>query len=565
MIAGIKKAKSCHLVFDSSSQKIRFCTGMQLSSSDLRDFKEWNLTQCKEQMRRQGFKIFVETRPSGLALKSYRHFLASSKKVEVNYRQAVVLLKRRAAREDCLRGILGLYQRARSTESVLSPAQRKQWETTFLTLLEEQAALVENWERKKKVREAKELAKKVKTFITLLAEWQKLGSWLEKKEVEEFFYRFGKKVKANQLSYEMALNHLLTLKDYLAWPLREVVLVDARRLLDQKYKVIPATLKAPASLEKLKEREADLETQLRSKKIGTGQFEKKVIGLRKAYWRGELGKARLRGASWQELFRLKGKLRQYDSQIPVRFFFSQKPNTFLFKGEKDFLKISSPWGKMVIDLGAMDSVLSLGIATQLKSTHFSFLGETIYRDSLGRSFEVPKVQYKQKIKLGGGELSHLSFLVKDLKELEGAKVVGILGLSFFQNQKWRLNWKKGTLELLDKKSRVTPPFFQLNSDFEGQVRAVEWTCSNGLGIRLDTGSQVWGDLGRFYVPDGVYAQLSRGESIPCGSLKLQGQWQRELSNNVLFDRGVGLNLGLPWLRQFEGLELDLVEGRLKLF
>lgn len=212
---------------------------------------------------------------------------------------------------------------------------------------------------------------------------------------------------------------------------------------------------------------------------------------------------------------------------------------------------------LVMDVGAMDSVIKPEILlNKISLNKIQSIKLKTLRSVSGDTSNAPMVMIKSNIKVGKDISAKNSRWI--LADLKLAGINGLLGLSFFKNKDFIIHPKKKYIEIFDmiKKPKHT---FEIQKDFDNKIRAVEFICptpNDNIIIRLDSGSQVYGDISN-KLPTKIFLALKNKKELLCGKLKISGKFENNLQNGVIFDRNVVLNLGWPWINQFDKISISM--------
>lgn len=209
----------------------------------------------------------------------------------------------------------------------------------------------------------------------------------------------------------------------------------------------------------------------------------------------------------------------------------------------------------VLDLGAMDSV----IAPQLVFKNYPIESITPVKmktlgNSRGEMVEAPLTVFNTPFQLADGKkIKKFQWI---LANLQLPQADGVIGLNLFRNKEIVLYPKKKYIEITNFRKKPKEAL-DLQRDYDNEIRTLEFICpQKKLIARLDSGSQVLGDV-RTSLSDSIKKQIHGPKGYLCGRLKISGDFKSDLQNDVLFSHDVGINLGWPWLSQFNKISISL--------
>jgi len=539
MIALIQKAKDCNV--KKVNGGLHYCTGLRLSKQDLKFLSEMDLTACKlflQQMKFNVFEVEEGRRPEAVPEKDFNHFFSSTKLAYILHEESVILFKNEAKKGDCVHEVIHFYQRHRPNYYSLAPLKRKNKEKRLQGLLEEAVSLVEEAEKKGQKEKALNMAKNLQPFISLQREWQKLIDWLDEKEVYQAFFDYPELFNISERDYDVALANLVRLRESLPWDLLERVLRAANNELDKKY----AAIETPQDLKALNAEDHYLGLYKRGK-ISRSVYEDKVIAIRK--FKAQVRYKKLKGeGKVLDSLRALSKGRFYEKKTKP----SGEGVILNFKEVSEFLESTLLSEKVVIDTGSSQTILPARVLAKLKS--YKLIGSRSLRSALGTPIEAPLIQVPYAIDVYGVKVVGFTFTVANLV-LPGGQ--GIIGMDFFKDFNkgaWELDLEKKRFIPLRKASR---PLLKkkLVGNGLGEYDALEYYCHKDLKIRIDTGSQVFGD-GK---ENKDYKKCFKAaESKKIKRIKAQN------GMNIYFNREVDANLGLPFVMKKKTMAFDLEKG-----
>ncbi len=563
MVGLIEKARLCSVDYQASGKLMTFCSGFTLEKDDLSFLKNLTFEGCHQFLKQRGYQVLNlkgDQDEAPISEEVKKDFFNSTKLAWMLHKEKKILFKNGAKRGDCLHEVLHFYQRERG-EGPLAPLNRKKAEALLQDHLEKAVLEVEKVEKKGDKKKAQEMANKLKPFIALQREWQKMINWLDEKEIyqaffdyhELFFNTSGKSSgkKHDQRDWDIALANLVRLKDSLSWDLRERVLYYAQEALNQKY----AKVVVPRTIDKNKD-EAYYGNLYNQGKISRDDFEEKVIGLRKYRAGQDLLEAR-RKKDLYKVLQARSALRNFDSEKEDKVFKNPQVNIIL-QFYKELPMVLVEGEPFILDTGAAESIMPPSFLKKFKESELLLLGSKALQTVVGRTEAAPVVQLLNPLKVGNIGLKGLRFVVSELP-IKG--VAGLLGMDFFQ----RINGGSWHWGILDQKlspwkgpksnrANQKVDIFKgyLLSGGKGEVDALEFRCGD-IKVRLDSGSQVLGDI-----PQGAKQKSYKD----CHQkLKLPSVVNKKLLKapvaSALFSRRVDLNLGHDFIKKLDHLAFDL--------
>lgn len=308
----------------------------------------------------------------------------------------------------------------------------------------------------------------------------------------------------------------------------------------------------------------EISIQFKTGQIDREKFESTILSYKVLIWQLEseiyefmLNKFKLNNydhalmMSKYLLLQTKLKRNSIDSVILNR------PPKIQFKQVDNLPFVSLFNAKLVLDLGAMDSVIKPElIYNQFTLDQFQAVKEKTLQNVLGVKTQAPMVLLKEGPMLYQTKVKNSLWVLSDLKL---PKIDGVLGLSFFKDKAIVLYPQKGILEIKDtlKKPKNSLP---LQRDYDRKIKAIEFICPQGPIVRVDSGSQVLGDISPDLDSNIIKKLTGKEQSYTCGPIKINGNFEKNLNNKVIFGRDVQLNLGWPWLRQFSKISISLTDG-----
>lgn len=233
------------------------------------------------------------------------------------------------------------------------------------------------------------------------------------------------------------------------------------------------------------------------------------------------------------------------------------PHKLAFKVIDNLPRVKILNGVLILDLGAMDSVINpLLIFNKFKLREIQPIKMMTLQNALGKKFEAPFVTLKGKIKINNNNVDNSKWI---LSNLNLPQIDGVLGLNFFANKNLIIYPKLKYIEIRNHLMRPKNAF-SLQQDYNKMTRSVEFICPKGLIVRLDSGSQVEGDFNKKLPMEVIASLRDRNEGYQCGNLQIKGEFTSELQNEGIFDRGVGLNIGWPYISKFKKISISLKDS-----
>lgn len=248
--------------------------------------------------------------------------------------------------------------------------------------------------------------------------------------------------------------------------------------------------------------------------------------------------------------------RYFLNQIPSSSRFPKRTGIISFSEKDDLPRVMVNGAEVVLDFGAMNSVLPVRFFSQAQLDSAEMVKAITLRTSYKTSGESPVLLFGDEISVGGGERSETRFALFDLN-LSG--ISGLLGIDFFMGNDFTIYPPKK--EIIFSESLQRPDSsLSLNPDFGGGYSSLEFNCNDSLKVRLDSGSQFEGEMAHT-IGKVNYNLANKGSGIPCGEeLLLRGKFILTGKNPILFDRGISLNLGWPWIKTFSQIQVSLKSG-----
>ena len=545
MIALLQKAKDCNI--HQVGADILFCTGIKIKPQDIAFFKSLDKKECHKFIHQLGYSVFeLDSRKTSQRAKidsSFKEmkseFEDSTKLAYIDYKLKTVLFKSSAGVGECIHEIIHFYQHNRESPSELSPSNRKKLQERLQAQLEKEIVVVENWERKGNKKKASELAANLSPLIQLQREWVKLSDWLDEKEVYEFMMQNYQEMNLKERDFDIAVSNLVNYQYALDWKMRQRVLFHANELLNKKYAAVLVN-------EKMKfKTEAIYNDLFKKNKITRDQFETKVIGLRKQKALIAAGKAlnledRLKASMRGRLFEKK------EEQLII------KGNSFSYRirDELPYVELVLSDSKkipLLIDLGAQQSILPLSFGEGLD---LSLVGQKKIQSGHTSSAQNPIIQLHNEVKMKGLVVKNMEFALSTDKLFSN---FGILGIDFFEKTKSIWNWDLKSNMIRLHQEEIATRAHPLRENGLHRFDALEFNCK-GIQIRLDTGSQVYGDFRNNLDSKELEGCAKQIEKLaPLGA------------NQIYFSRGIDVNLGFSYLREhYDALVFDLMKGRVEL-
>jgi hypothetical protein len=207
--------------------------------------------------------------------------------------------------------------------------------------------------------------------------------------------------------------------------------------------------------------------------------------------------------------------------------------------------------KLVLDLGAMDSVIRPIALSSHELRSMIVLESKTLNTAEGRTQTAPKVMLTTPLVHGGHKLMSTRWVLADLKIIG---VDGTFGLNNFDRSEFTIKPKKKIIEFV-KLPKKPKSAFNLQSNFRSEFDAIEFKCPEGYIVRVDTGSQVRGDI----KPENLGTNYKKN-ILKCGSINFKGPFEELDLEGPIFSRDVILNLGWPAIREFSIIDISLKEG-----
>ncbi len=608
MAQDLRSALDC--VPEINGEKIKFCTGLIISRKTFIELASRDKTQCFKELKKKGYRLGIGEKAKQVAGNSdYQSFNSSTKMAWVDYQQKWVLFKKDAGRIDCFHEYLHLLQHE-AVDHPLAPQKRAVKGSSLekeLLILSDKVA---SFEKAGELEKAKLMEKKIHPFIDLLKNWRGMGQWLDEKEIYWAIYRLCPDLFCSIKDKEIALANLLRLRTYLPSSAKNYVIQETKAILGQIKKGVFQT--AFTQLENLPLAKTSLEVDFgqrfkvlcpQSKKLMVmipievkSQWQKLQMGrklkaamtwglcqdipkgLEKAKsWSGRGVKDRQ--VIWQSLSPLLlGKL--ILKHIPSIINFDQE-GSLQFLGQMDFgvypilgpSKYEHRFSLMmknghygisntkenhfyIIDTGAMDNYWPESLV--FNTNEFRVLDLKIISGVHNKSTSAYLLE-KNKLHLQGQDISPIRGLYGHrLLALKGA---GVLGMAFLSRH--NMSWKiKGRQLLLTKNATLKGRVFPLVREFSDRIQSLEFECQ-GIRLRIDSGSQVYGDIYYKNMPAGIDNNLERTLKN-CGLPFNQKELITHKKFSPLFDNNVAINLGIPWLQKIKTLTIDRDLGKIGL-
>lgn len=548
MVGLIEEGRKCTISFDESKHVVSFCTGLTLNKNDLQFLRELDLKSCKQFLKQMKYNVYEISKgdtPPKIPKTEIKHFFSSTKLALILHPERAILFKKEAKRGDCIHEVLHFYQRHRPSEVKLNPLRRKEKERRLQFLLENAVTEVEKIEKKGDKNKAAQMAAQLQPFISLQREWKNMISWLDEKEIYQFFFDYPALLTLEKRDIDVALANLVRLKDSLPWKLQERVLFRANLALNKKYKEVPTPQVWKGSTQ-----EEVYNKQFEEGALSREDFEKRVIGLRKFLAKKDHDIASRKHDLFGELNAL-GRMRAFERPLKVT------AKKVKFKGTKvRGLPSITIMGKVfVLDTGAENSSLPPSLLKEFKRKDVLLSNVLRVQSLYGKTDVAPVIQILKPIKIGEVEVRNLTFSVADLK-IPG--VDGVLGMDFFRSVNeglWTIDLKSGDFLPFDPTKGVTNSF-HLTKNGLANYDALSFVCEGRGGkvkMRLDTGSQIFGDAANS-------ANLLAFES--CFGKGLRSKLNIMKKGSLLFTKDVEINIGFPFLKDFSYLSFNLNQGEI---
>lgn len=238
----------------------------------------------------------------------------------------------------------------------------------------------------------------------------------------------------------------------------------------------------------------------------------------------------------------------WENKLPNVFEAGMK---FRFNEVNDLPMVYVNSRKLVLDLGAMDSVIRpMALSTEQLSSMIILEAKTL-ATAEGRRQSAPKVMLTTPMVQGAHKLMSTRWVLADLKIIG---VEGTMGLNNFFGSEFNIIPRKRIVEF--KKFKKAPKnSLKLQANYKGEYDAIEIICPEGHIVRVDTGSQVRGD----FKPEGL-EKFYKNKKLRCGPVNFKGPFEEIISEGPIFSRGVVLNIGWPLLREFKKVSVSLDKG-----
>ncbi|MDC1175049.1 hypothetical protein OAT67_06625 [Bacteriovoracaceae bacterium] len=510
-----KKAGQCRVLKEKSSYQL--CSGLILNEQLINEYKKWDLKQCFSEISKLGFK--VEKAKLGHPLSE--EILKTSKRALVYYKEKTVYYLPSINKSDCFHELIHVLQRDNKSSNYLNYNKRKIFTNALLVLIEKKVKDVEKLEKAKKKKTAAELGIELQKWIKLLKKTNERFHLLDEIEIYQLYYFYAKDLGLSTSQREMALTNLIQYQKALPWELKITLKRVARKLHLQKIKM------ADESKGSLSD-PVQLLNDFNSGKISRESFEGKSY----------------KNLSIQRKEKLKS-LKGLDRKLFVGGFKDCTPMSFSSKKiyfHKNLIFLDKE-SRILLDTGAQDSLISNKVYNReihriCGSKKLAFHNKTVS--------ELPVLENKKDVGSFLWDKKDFDFITYD--NLPGG-LIGLVGLSAFKKGLICLDIKNKKIYSCPKDSIKSELSFRL--DFkEIKADALEFYCSKNIKVRLDTGSQVYGDI-----PE-VTTQIPIGGD--CKKLSIdKAQLIRSPFDALYFDRDVMMNLGTPWLMQFKMVKFDL--------
>lgn len=238
----------------------------------------------------------------------------------------------------------------------------------------------------------------------------------------------------------------------------------------------------------------------------------------------------------------------WDKKLPRVF---ENGMTIRFSEKNDLPMVYMNSRKLVLDLGAMDSVIRpIALSTeQLKS--MVVLESKTLNTAEGKSMSAPKIMLTTPMSHSGKNFMSTRWVLADLKIIG---VDGTFGLNNFNESEFTMAPKIRTISFNTFKERPKTAL-SLQANFRGEYDAIEFKCPEGYLVRVDSGSQVRGDI----KSEDLGKNYKKG-TLKCGKLSFKGPFEEIITEGPIFSRDVILNLGWPLLREYKQIDVSLKEG-----
>lgn len=219
-----------------------------------------------------------------------------------------------------------------------------------------------------------------------------------------------------------------------------------------------------------------------------------------------------------------------------------------------YIKVGKDY--FVLDLGAVENIAPIKWINIRSELGLVELGGKTLGFSSGLFKKSPFIYNSKTMVIGGSKAKNITWSISHLP----GKLKGLLGMSYFSHFK--------TLSIDLKNFKITPNSkvskssraFKLVKNSKNKLDALEFFCDSKTKIRIDTGSQVFGDISKLRLESKTFSKLSQNKKYNCGGLELQGKYSSHLENAVMFSNGVAINLGFPFLEKFKKININLKDG-----
>jgi len=238
----------------------------------------------------------------------------------------------------------------------------------------------------------------------------------------------------------------------------------------------------------------------------------------------------------------------WETKLPKVFSAGMK---LRFAEENDLPMIYVNSRKLVLDLGAMDSVIRpIALSTEQLRSMVVLEAKTL-STAEGRTQTAPKVMLTTTMSNYNSKMQSSRWVLADLKIIG---VDGTLGLNNFYGTEFSIIPKTRWINFVNFKSKPAGAF-DLQENHRGEFDAVEFKCPEGHVVRVDSGSQVRGDiksegLGKNY----------KNKRLKCGNQYFRGPFEEIITEGPIFSRDVILNMGWPLLREYKQIDISLKDG-----
>ncbi|MCP4913046.1 MAG: hypothetical protein GY909_08000 [Oligoflexia bacterium] len=516
-----EQSKKCDVV--KSSEEYHLCSGLNISEKFVQQYNTWTLKSCLSEIRKLGYATKLATDNNKLS----REILTTSKKALVYYRQKTVFYLESIKKSDCFHEFLHILQRVNPSTSPLSVKNRKPILNNLLNEIEKAVTIVEREEKNKNTKVAKELGKKLQSMISFYKDLQQRFQLLDEVELYLFYYQFANDLKLSPSEKELALTNLIQYQKVLPWEKRIVLKRVAKELhlsKIEKYKKVPFK---NSDL-------VDLDRKFNQGKVSRTNYEK----IKYSQLAHELeNKARS-----LDSIKKKVLLNKFDQCKEFNYSMTR------FKKRDDLYFYDDG---IILDTGANDSVF---LASKKDS------GSVCHSKSLSfynqQTKNLPVLQRTKSIGKKFWEKEGFKYI--PVEKLPGG-LKGIIGLSAFKDTPLCLDIKRDiadtclfNFDKVDQREVFKLDFKITDAD------AIEFYCDKNTKIRIDSGSQVYGD------------RVDIRSQIPlsgrCLGLRIdQNKMATSPFNSIYFKRDVDFNLGTGWLNQFTMIAFDLKKKKLRFF